>query len=96
MGTCSDKWHLDLVLVFMTIRTLISSWRSYPHEVKRCFLLGRKAMTNLGIVLKSRDITLPTSIYIVKTIVFLVMYEYESWAIKKAERQSIDAFELWC
>jgi len=60
VGTCSDKWHLDLVLVFMTIRTLISSWRSYPHEVKRCFLLGRKAMTNLGIVLKSRDITLLT------------------------------------
>ena len=59
-------------------------------------LLGRKAMTNIDIVLKSRDITLPTSIYIVKTIVFLVMYEYESWAIKKAEHQSIDAFELWC
>ena len=53
-------------------------------------------MTNIDIVLKSRDITLPTSIYIVKTIVFLVMYEYESWAIKKAEHQSIDAFELWC
>ena len=66
------------------------------YEIKRCLLLGRKAMTNIDIVLKSRDITLPTSIYIVKTIVFLVMYEYESWAIKKAEHQSIDAFELWC
>ena len=66
------------------------------YEIKRCLLLGRKAMTNIDIVLKSRDITLPTSIHIVKTMVFLVMYKYESWAIKKAERQSIDAFELWC
>ena len=66
------------------------------YEIKRCLLLGRKAMTNIDIVLKSRDITLPTSIHIVKTTVFLVMYKYESWAIKKAERQSIDAFELWC
>ena len=78
MGTCSDKWHLDLVLVFMTIRTLISSWRSYRHEVKRCFLLGRKAMTNLGIVLKSRDITLSTKVCIVKAVVFpVVMYGCE-------------------
>ena len=66
------------------------------YEIKRCLLLGRKAMTNIDIVLKSRDITLPTSIHIVKTTVFLVMYKYESWAIKKAERQRIDAFESWC
>ena len=60
-------------------------------------LLGRKAMKNLDIVLKSRDITLPIKIHIVKVMVFVVvMYGYESWAIKKAECQSIDAFELWC
>ena len=66
------------------------------YEIKRCLLLGRKAMTNIDIVLKSRDITLPTEIHIVKTMVFLVMLGYESWAMKKAERQIIDAFELWC
>ena len=85
MGTCSDKWHLDLVLVFMTIRTLISSWRSYRHEVKRCFLLGRKAMTNLDSLLKNRDITLPTKVPKLKAMVFpVVMYGCQSWTIKKA------------
>ena len=67
------------------------------HEFKRCLLLGRKAMTNLGSILKSRHITLPTKVHLVKAIVLpVVMYGCESWTIKKAEHQRIDAFELWC
>ena len=67
------------------------------HEIKRCLLRGRKAMTNLDSILKSRDITLPTKVHLVKAMVFsVVMYGCESWTIKKAERQRIDAFELWC
>ena len=67
------------------------------HEIKRCLLLGRKAMTNLDSILKSRDITLPTKVCLVKAMVFLVvMYGCESWTIKKAEARRIDAFELWC
>ena len=67
------------------------------HEIKRPLLLGRKAMTNLDSILKSRDITLPTKIHLVKAIVFpVVMYGYESWTIKKTECWRIDAFELWC
>ena len=67
------------------------------HEIKRRLLLGRKVMTNLDSILKSRDITLPTKVCLVKTIIFpVVMYGCESWTIKKAERQRIDAFELWC
>ena len=67
------------------------------HEIKRCLLLGRKAMTNLNSILKSRDITLLTKVCLVKAMVFpVVMYGCESWTIKKAEGQSIDAFELWC
>ena len=67
------------------------------HEIKRCMLLGRKAMTNLDSLLKSRDITLPTNVCLVKAMVFpVVMYGCESWTIKKAELQRIDAFELWC
>ena len=67
------------------------------HEIKRCLLLGRKAMTNLGSMLKSRDITLPTKARLVKAMVFpVVMYGCESWTVKKAERQRIDTFELWC
>ena len=67
------------------------------HEIKRCFLLGRKVMTNLGSVLKSRDITLSTKVRLVKAMVFLVViYGCESWTIKKAECRRIDAFELWC
>ena len=65
------------------------------HEIKRCFLLGRKVMTNLDSLLKSRDTTLPTKVRIVKAMVFpVVMYGYESWIIKKAEHQRIDGFEL--
>ena len=67
------------------------------HEIKRCLLLGRKVMTNLDSILKSRDITLPTKVRLVKAMVFpVVMYGCESWAIKKAEHRRIDAFELWC
>ena len=67
------------------------------HEIKRCLLLGRKAMTNLDSILKSRDITLPTKVHLVKSVVFpVVMYGCESCTIKKAEHQTIDAFELWC
>ena len=67
------------------------------HEIKRHFLFGRKAMTNLDSILKSRDIPLPTKVHLVKAMVFpVVMYGCESWTIKKAECQRIDAFELWC
>ena len=67
------------------------------HEIKRCLPLGRKAMTKLGSIIKSRDITLPTKILLVKAMVFpLVVYGCESWTVKKAEHQRIDACELWC
>ena len=66
------------------------------HEIKRRLLLGRKVMTNLESILKSRDITLPTEVHLVKAMVFpAVLYEFESWTIKKAEHPRIDAFELW-
>ena len=69
----------------------------YSHEIKRCLPLGRKVMTNLDSIFKSRDITLPTKVCLVKAVVFpVVMYGCESWTVKKAERQRIDAFELWC
>ena len=67
------------------------------HEIKRCLLLGRKVMTNLDSILKSRDIALPTKVLLVKAMVFpVVMYGCESWTVKKAEHQRINAFELWC
>ena len=67
------------------------------YEIKRCLLLGRKAMTNLDSILKSREITLPTKVHLVKAMVFpVVMYGCESWTLKKAEHRRIDAFELWC
>ena len=67
------------------------------HRIKRCLFLGRKAITNLDSILKSRDITLPTKVHLVKAMVFpVVMYGFESWTIKKAEHQRTDAFELWC
>ena len=67
------------------------------HEIKRCLLLGRKVMTNLDSTLKSRDITLPTKVHLVKAVVFpVLMYRCESWTVKKAEPRRIDAFELWC
>ena len=67
------------------------------HEMKRCLLLGRKVITNLDSILKSRDITLPTNVHLIKAMIFpVVMYGCESWTIKKAEHQRIDPFELWC
>ena len=67
------------------------------HEIKRCLLLGRKVMTNLDSIFKSRDITLPTQVRLVKAMVFpVVMYGCESWTVKKVERQRLDAFEMWC
>ena len=67
------------------------------HEIKRCLLLGSKVMTNLDSIFKSRNITLPTKVHLVKAMVFpVVMYGCENWTVKKAERQRLDAFELWC
>ena len=67
------------------------------HEIKRCLLLGRKVITNVDCILRSRDITLPTKVHVIKAVVFpVVMYGCESWTIKKDERRRIDAFELWC
>ena len=69
----------------------------YSHEIKRLLLLGRKVISNIDSILKSRDITLPTKVHLVKAVVFLVvMYGCESWTVKKGERQRIDTFELWC
>ena len=69
----------------------------YSHELKRCILLGRKVMTNLDSILKSRDITLPTKVHLIKAMVFpVVMYGCESWTIQKADHWRTDAFELWC
>ena len=82
---------------FIIVDSKITSDGDCSHEIKRHFLLRSKAMTNLDSKLKSRDITLPTKVHLVKAIVFpVVMYECESWTIKKAECQRIDAFELWC
>ena len=76
---------------------LITPQSLCSHEIKRCLLLGRKVMTNLDSILKSRDITLPTKVRLVNAMVFpVVMYGCESWTIKKAKHQRIDAFELWC
>ena len=75
----------------------ITAYGDCSHEIKRCLLLGRKFMTNLESIFKSRDITLPTKFCLVKAMVFpVVMYGCDSWTIKKAEPQRIDAFELWC
>ena len=88
---------METVRHFIFGGSKISADGDYSHEIKRCLLLGRKAMTNLDSILKSRDITLPTKVHLVKAMIFpVVMYKYESWTIKKAELQRIDAFELWC
>ena len=82
---------------FIFLCSKITADGDYSHEIKRHLLLGRKAMTNLDITLKSRDTTLATKVHIVKVMSFpVVMYGYESWTIKKAECQRADAFELWC
>ena len=81
---------------FIFLGSKITADDDYSHEIKRRLLLGRKVMTKLDHVLKSRDITLPTKVHLVKAVVFpVVMYECESWTTKKAEHQRIDAFELW-
>ena len=88
---------METVTDFIFLGSKITVDSDCSHEIKRCLLFGRKAMTNLDSILKSRDITLPTKICLVKAMVFpAVMYGYESWTIKKVEHQKIDAFELWC
>ena len=87
----------EIVANFIFLGSKIIADSDCSHEIKRCLLLGRKVMTNLDSILKSRDIALPTKVHLVKAMVFpVVLYECESWTIKKAERQRIDAFELWC
>ena len=82
---------------FILLGSKITADGDCSHEIKRCLLLGRKAMTNLDSILKSRDITLPTKVYLVKAMFSpVVMYGCESWAVKKAECRRTDAFELWC
>ena len=92
-----DGEMMETVANFFFLGSKIAVDGDWSHEIKRHFLLGRKAMTNLDSVLKSREITLLTKVYIVKAMVFpVVMYGCESWTIKKAECWRIDAFELWC
>ena len=94
------SWQIDkmeTVTDFIFLGSKITTDGDYSHEIKRSFLIGRKAMTNLYSVLKIRDITLPTKACIVKAMVYpVVTYECESWTIKKAECLRSDAFELWC
>ena len=92
-----DGETMETVTDFLFLGSKITADGDCSHEIKRHFLLGRKTMTNLGIILKSRDITLPTHVPLVKAMVFpVVMYGCESWTIKKAECQRTDTFELWC
>ena len=96
------SWQIDgetveTVSDFILGGSKITADGDCSHEIKRHFLLGRKVMTNLDSMFKSRDITLPTKVHLVKAMVFpVVMYGCESWTVKKAERQRMDAFELWC
>ena len=96
------SWQIDgetveTVSDFILGGSKITADGDCSHEIKRCLLLGRKTMTNLDSILKSRDITLSTKVYLVKALVFpVVMYGCESWTVQKAECQRIDAFEMWC
>ena len=93
------SWEIDgeTVSDFIFWNSRITADGDCSHEIKRRLLLGRKVMTNLDSIFKSRDITLPTKVQLVKAMVFpVVMYGCKSWTVKKAERQRIDAFELWC
>ena len=96
------SWQIDgetveTVTDFIFLGSKITAGGDCSHEIKRRLLLGRKVMTKLDNILKSRDITLPTKFHLVKSMIFpVVMYGCESWTVKKAERQRIDAFELWC
>ena len=103
MASCPiNSWQIDretmeTVTDFIFLGSKITADDDCSHEIKRHLLPGRKVMTNLDSILKSRDITLPTKVRLVKAVVFpVVMYGCESWTVKKAERQRIDAFELWC
>ena len=87
----------ETVTDFIFWGSKITADGDFSHEIKRCLLLGRKVIINLNSIVKSRNITLPTKVHLVKAMVFpVVMYGYESWTIKKAEHRGIDAFELWC
>ena len=96
------SWQIDVETVetvadYIFLGSKITADGDCSHEIKRCLLLGRKVMTNLDSILKSRDITLSTNVHLVRAMVFpVVMYGCESWTIKKVERGRIDAFELWC
>ena len=96
------SWQIDgeimeTVTDFIFLGPQITADGDCSHEIKRCFLLGRKAMTNLDSILKSRDVILLTKVCLVKAMVFpVVMYGCESWVIKKAEHRRVDAFEMWC
>ena len=91
------RGKLEVVTDFMLLGSKIIADSDCSHEIKRSLFLGRKVMTNLDSILKSRDISLPTKVCLVKAMVFpVVMYGCESWTIKKAEHQRTDAFELWC
>ena len=96
------SWEIDGETVetasdLIILGSKITADSDHSHEIKRCLLLGRKVMTNLDSIFKSRDLTLPTKVHLVKAMVFpVVMYGCESWTVKKAERRRIDAFELWC
>ena len=92
-----DGETVETVADFIFLGSKITADGDCSHEIKRCLLLRRKVMTNLDNILKSRDITLSTKVRLVKAMVFpVVMYGCESWTVKKAERQRIDGFELWC
>ena len=91
----ATRKKVEIVTDFLLLGSRITADGECSHEIKRCLLLGRKVMTNLDSILKSRDTTLPTKVRLVKAMVFpVVMYGCESWTMKKAERQRIDAFEL--
>ena len=93
----ANRETVETVTDFILGGSKITADGDCSHEIKRCLLLGRKVMTNLDSILKSRDITLPAKVYVVKAIVFpVVMYGWESWTLKITEHQRIDAFELWC
>ena len=92
-----DGETMETVTDFIFLGSKITADGDCSHEIERRLLLGRKVMTNLDSILKSRDIALPTKVHLIKAMVFPVaMYGYESWTVKKAEHQRIDAFELWC
>ena len=94
----ANRWgNVETVSDFIFLGSKITAGGDCSHEIKRRLFLGRKVMTNLNSIFKSRDITLPTKVHLVKAMVFpVVIYDCESWTVKKAESQRIDAFELWC